>query len=107
MALYWLYLILGIICEVTGTVCMKMADGFSKLVPSVFVFVFYGASLVFLTLVFKKFEIGTTYAIWAGVGTALTAVMGFIWFREPATLVKIISILLIILGILGLELFEK
>lgn len=85
---------------------MKLADGFTKLIPSVFVFVFYGACLLFLTLVFKKLEIGTTYAIWAGVGTALTAVIGFVWFKEPVSLIKISSILLIILGILGLELFD-
>ena len=84
---------------------MKMADGFSKLWPSVLVFVFYGMCLVFLTLVFKKLEIGTTYAIWAGVGTALTAIIGFVWFHEPASFVKIASIILIIIGILGLELF--
>ena len=105
MSIYWLYLLLGIIFEVLGTVAMKLADGFSKLWPSVLVFVFYGACLVFLTLVFKKLEIGVTYAIWAGVGTALTAVIGFIWFNEPASFVKIASILLIIVGILGLELF--
>jgi small multidrug resistance pump len=105
MTIYWLYLLLGIIFEVLGTVCMKLADGFTKLWPSVLVFVFYGACLVFLTLVFKKMEIGVTYAIWAGVGTALTAIMGFIWFNEPVSFVKIASILLIITGILGLELF--
>ncbi len=105
MSIYWIYLLLGIIFEVLGTVCMKLADGFSKLWPSVLVFIFYGGCLVFLTLVFKKLEIGVTYAIWAGVGTALTAVIGFIWFHEPVSMVKIASILLIITGILGLELF--
>jgi small multidrug resistance pump len=105
MAIYWIYLLLGIIFEVLGTVCMKLADGFTKLWPSVLVFVFYGLCLVFLTLVFKKLEIGVTYAIWAGVGTALTAIIGFIWFNEPVSIIKISSILLIILGILGLELF--
>lgn len=105
MAIYWIYLLLGIIFEVLGTVSMKMADGFSKLWPSVLVFVFYGLSLVFLTLVFKKLDIGVTYAIWAGVGTALTATIGFIYFNEPASIIKISSIVLIIIGIIGLELF--
>jgi small multidrug resistance pump len=105
MSIYWIYLLLGIIFEVLGTVCMKLADGFTKLWPSVLVFVFYGSCLVFLTLVFKKLEVGTTYAIWAGVGTALTAVIGFVWFNEPVSFVKVASILLIITGILGLELF--
>ncbi len=105
MVVYWLYLLLGILFEVLGTVSMKLADGFTKLWPSVLVFVFYGASLVFLTLVFKKLEISVTYAIWAGVGTALTAAIGFIWFNEPVSIIKIASILFIIIGIIGLELF--
>ncbi|MBI3500677.1 MAG: multidrug efflux SMR transporter [Bacteroidetes bacterium] len=105
MAIYWIYLLLGIIFEVLGTVCMKMADGFTKLVPSILVFLFYGLCLVFLTLVFKKLDIGVTYAIWAGIGTALTAIIGFVYFQEPVTIVKISSIVLIIIGIMGLELF--
>jgi small multidrug resistance pump len=105
MSIYSLYLLLGIIFEVLGTVCMKVAEGFTKVTPSVLVFVFYGTCLVFLTLVFEKLEVGATYAIWAGVGTALTAVIGFIWFKEPVSIIKISSIVLIILGIIGLELF--
>ncbi len=105
MQIYWLYLFLGIIFEVLGTICMKLADGFSKPIPSVLVFVFYGACLGFLILVLKKMEVGIAYAIWAGLGTALIAVIGFIWFDEPVTIPKIISILFIIAGIFGLELF--
>ncbi|MFI5164439.1 MAG: DMT family transporter [Bacteroidia bacterium] len=104
MQIYWLYLLLGIIFEVLGTICMKLADGFSKLIPSVLVFVFYGACLGFLILVLKKIEVGIAYAIWAGVGTALIAIIGFVWFKEPISVSKVISILLIIAGILGLEL---
>lgn len=105
MQIYWLYLLLGIVFEVLGTVFMKLADGFSKLWPSVLVFVCYGTCLAFLVLVLKKMEVGIAYAIWAGLGTALIAIIGFIWFEEPVTIPKIISILLIIAGILGLELF--
>ena len=105
MQIYWIYLLLGIILEVMGTVFMKLADGFSKPLPSVLVFVCYGACLGFLILVLKKMEVGIAYAIWAGLGTALIAIIGFIWFEEPITIPKIISILLIISGILGLELF--
>jgi small multidrug resistance pump len=105
MFIYWIYLLLGILFEVLGTVSMKLADGFTKLWPSVFVFVFYGVSLVFLTLVFKKLEISVTYAIWAGLGTAFTAAIGIIWFNEPVTIIKIVSVLFIIIGIIGLEIF--
>jgi small multidrug resistance pump len=106
MNLSWLYLFLGIVFEVAGTVCMKLAEGFTKLWPSIFVFLCYGLCLVFLTLVVDTLAISSTYAIWAGVGTALTAFVGFTWFREPVSLIKIISIFLIILGIIGLEAFE-
>jgi small multidrug resistance pump len=102
----WLYLAIGIILEVLGTICMKKAEGFTKLVPSVLVFVLYGLALACLVLVLKKMgEISVVYAIWASAGTALIAVIGMIWFKEPVTPVKIASIFLIVLGILGLELF--
>jgi len=103
---YWLYLCLGIIFEVSGTICMEFAVGFSRWIPSVFVFVFYGLSLALLILVLKKFEVSVAYAIWASLGTALIAVVGVVWFKEPLSIAKIISILLIITGILGLELYD-
>jgi small multidrug resistance pump len=104
--IYWLFLALGIVFEVLGTICMKFADGFSKLGPSVLVFVFYGISLVSLIFVLKKMNVSVAYAIWASLGTALIAVIGIIWFKEPVSLVKIVSIILIIIGIIGLELFD-
>ena len=106
MKAYWIYLSLGIIFEVLGTVCMKFAEGFTKLWPSVFVFVFYGASLGLLVLVLEKFEVSIAYAIWASLGTALIAIIGILFFNEPVSVTKVISILLIIAGILGLELFD-
>jgi len=102
----WLYLAIGIVLEVLGTICMKKAEGFTKLVPSILVFVLYGLALACLVMVLKKMgEISVVYAIWASAGTALIAVIGMIWFKEPVTPVKIASIFLIVLGILGLELF--
>jgi len=70
------------------------------------VFVFYGISLVSLIFVLKKLNVSIAYAIWASLGTALIAIIGIIWFKEPVTLIKVISIALIIIGILGLELFD-
>jgi len=105
--LYWIFLALGIIFEVLGTICMKLAEGFTKLVPSVLVFIFYGLALAALVLVLKKMgEISVVYAIWASAGTALIAIIGMIWYNEPVTPAKILSLALIILGILGLELFD-
>ncbi len=102
----WTYLSLGIIFEVLGTICMKFAEGFTKWLPSVLVFVFYGLSLCLLILVLKKFEVSTAYAIWASLGTALIAVVGMVAFNETVSFTKIASIGLIVVGILGLELYD-
>jgi small multidrug resistance pump len=101
----YLFLALGILFEVLGTICMKFADGFSRLVPSIFVFIFYSLSLVALVFVLKKLPVSVAYAIWAGLGTALIAVIGILWFKEPFTFIKLVSILFIVLGIIGLELW--
>jgi small multidrug resistance pump len=103
---YWAILGLGIVFEVLGTICMKYADGFHKLWPSVFVFVFYLSCLVCLVFVLQKLDVSVAYAIWASVGTALIAIIGMVWFKEPASLLKIISIGLIILGIIGIEIAD-
>jgi len=101
---YWLYLAGAIVLEVAGTTSMKLSKGFTKLVPSVLLFVFYAASFVALTLALKKIEVSVAYAVWAGVGTALIAAIGILYFREAATALKLISILLIVVGVVGLNL---
>jgi small multidrug resistance pump len=102
----WLILSAGIIFEVLGTVMMKYAEGFTKLIPSILVFVFYGISLAALVFVLEKMEVGNAYAIWASAGTALIVIIGIIFFKESASVGKIISICLIIAGIIGLETFK-
>ena len=102
----WIILSVGILFEVLGTICMKYAEGFSRLVPSVLVFVFYGISLAALVFVLEKMQVSIAYAIWASAGTAFIAILGIIFYKEPVTIAKIISLALIIAGILGLELFD-
>ncbi len=101
----WVILAGGIVFEVLGTVCMKLADGFTKLVPSILVFVFYGLSLAALVIVLEKMEVGFAYAIWASVGIVVITIISAIWFNEPMNVAKTISIVLIVAGIIGLELF--
>jgi small multidrug resistance pump len=105
MVWQWLILGLGIVFEVLGTICMKFAEGFTKLIPSVLVFVFYGLSLVSLIFVLKKMEVSIAYAIWASLGIVLIAIIGMVFYKEPVSAAKIISIGLIVAGIFGLELF--
>ncbi len=102
----WLMLALGIVFEVLGTISMKYAEGFTKLFPSVLVFVFYGISLAALVFVLEKMEVSIAYGIWASAGTALIAIIGVVFFKESVSPAKVISIALIIIGILGLEIFD-
>jgi len=101
---YWLYLATAIVLEVIGTTSMKLSAGFTKTIPSILMFVFYLASLAVLTLALKKIDVSVAYAVWAGLGTALIATIGIVYFHESATLLKTISILLIIAGVVGLHL---
>lgn len=103
----WLYLFAAIILEVCGTLSMKLSEGFTKTVPSVMIFIFYVASLFMLTLAIKRIDVSTAYAVWAGLGTTLIAVAGFVWFKEPVTVLKIVSITLIIVGVVGLNLTSE
>ncbi|HXI91104.1 MAG TPA: multidrug efflux SMR transporter [Blastocatellia bacterium] len=100
----WLYLVLAILLEVSGTTCMKLSEGFTRLVPSILLVVFYTLSFGMLTLALKKIDVSVAYAIWSGVGTALIASIGVLWFKEPATAMKLISLGLIIMGVVGLNL---
>lgn len=100
----WIYLVLAILTEVAGTTSMKASEGFTRLTPSILIFVFYGFSLVLLTLSLKRLDVSLAYAVWSGMGTALIAAIGILWFREPMTAVKLISLALIIVGVLGLNL---
>lgn len=103
----WFYLILGIIAEIIGTTSMKLSQGFAKIAPSIAIFVFYGISLSLVTLSLKKIDVSVAYSIWSGVGTATIALIGFIFFKEHISFLKICSILLIILGVIGLNIAEN
>jgi small multidrug resistance pump len=100
----WLYLAGAIILEIAGTTSMKLSEGLTRLVPSILIFVFYVLSFLTLTMALKKIDVSVAYAIWAGVGTALIALIGVTHFKEPLTLIKTVSIGLIIIGVVGLNL---
>jgi small multidrug resistance pump len=100
----WLYLVAAIVLEVCGTTCMKLSHGFTRWTPSVLLFVFYGLAFTAVTLAIKQIEISVAYAIWSGLGTALIAAIGILWFKESLNAMKVASLALIILGIVGLHL---
>lgn len=100
----WLYLILAILLEVSGTTCLKWSRGFTKTLPSVLLFILYGLSFTAFSFALKKLDVSVAYAVWSGLGTTLIATVGILWFREPLSALKIISIGLIIIGVIGLRL---
>jgi small multidrug resistance pump len=99
----WIYLIIAILFEVAGTTSMKLSHGFTKLLPSILIFVFYGASFTALTLCLRHLDVSVAYAVWSGLGTALIAAIGMAYFKEPLTTFKVFSIGLIIVGVICLN----
>jgi small multidrug resistance pump len=99
----WIYLSAAILLEVAGITAMKLSRGFSEVLPSIAVPLFYVLSAAAVILALKRLELGITYAVWSGVGTALAATIGIAYFREPLTLIKAASLGLVILGVVGLS----
>ena len=100
----WLWLGLAIVLEVSGTMCMKLSAGFTRLLPTALIAVFYAASFTAMVMSLKRIDLGVAYAVWAGIGTALVAALGILVFREAAATMKLIAILLIISGVVMLHL---
>jgi small multidrug resistance pump len=103
----WILLFVAILLEVAGITSMKLSRGFAELVPSLAVPVFYVLSAAAVILALKRLDLSVTYAIWSGVGTALAAMIGIAYFREPLTLIKVASLALVILGVVGLSLAAR
>ncbi len=101
---YWSYLACAILLETAGTTSMKLSLGFTKLVPSILIFLFYAASFAALAFALKGIDVGLAYAIWSGAGTVIIATIGILYFQEPAMASRIISIGLIVAGVVGLKL---
>lgn len=100
----WVYLILAIIFETLGTSALKMSNGFSVLMPSIGTIVSYILCFFFLSHALKTIEVSVAYAIWGAVGILLISAIGMTLFHESISAVKIISIVLIIIGTIGLKL---
>ena len=82
---------------------MRLSESFTRLTPSVLIFVFYAGSFALNTLVTRVLGLSVVYGVWSGVGTVLTALIGICYFKEPATAVKLVSIGLIVIGVMGLH----
>lgn len=96
-------LLLAILSEVFGSSMLKATNGFKKLLPSLGVVIGYGIAFYALSLALKTVPLGMAYAIWAGLGTALTALVGITFYKEKFNRKKFIGIALIIVGVILLN----
>ena len=102
-----LYLAAAIILEIYGTTSLKLSDGFTRVGPSGAVVLCYIASFALLALALRGIELSIAYAVWSGVGTAVVAAIGILWFGETAGGWKLLCLGLIVLGVGGLHLAER
>jgi quaternary ammonium compound-resistance protein SugE len=100
----WMILIAAGLLEVVWAVGLKYTEGFTKLVPSVVTAAAMVGSVVLLGLAMRQLPLGTAYAVWTGIGTVGTAIVGMLVLGEPAGALRIGCIGLIVLGIAGLKL---
>lgn len=99
----WAILILAGLFEIGWAIGLKYTDGFTRLTPSILTAVSMVISVVLLGLALRELPVGSAYAVWTGIGTVGTALLGMYLFAEPATVVRLVCIGLIVSGIGGLK----
>jgi quaternary ammonium compound-resistance protein SugE len=102
----WLILIVSGLLESVWAVALSRSAGFTRLVPSAVFGVALVLSMVGLGYALRTIPVGTGYAVWVGIGVAGTAVAGMLFLGEPAGLLRVLSLLLVLAGIVGLKLFH-
>ncbi|MGH6655038.1 MAG: DMT family transporter [Actinocrinis sp.] len=100
----WLLVILAGLLETGFAVCLKLSDGFTRLLPTAGFALFAIGSFALLTRALNDLEIGPAYAVWTGIGAAGTVVYGMLFLGESSSLLKIVAVSLIVAGVIGLNL---
>ena len=99
----WIWLLIAGLFEIQWAVTLKYTEGFTRLWPSVFCLVGMVISVYGLAVAQKTLPLGTSYAVWVGIGILGAAIFGMVLLNEPKTLIRIGFILLILVGIIGLK----
>jgi quaternary ammonium compound-resistance protein SugE len=100
----WLYLFVAGIFETAWAIGLKYSAGFTRLGPIIFTILTMAISLYLLALALRTLPLGTGYAVWTGIGTVGAAILGILLFNESREITRILCILLIVVGIIGLKL---
>lgn len=103
----YLYLAVAIIAEIIATSALKVSKEFTKLVPSAIVIVGYGVAFYCLALVLRNIPVGIAYAIWAGLGIVLIAIVGAVLFRQIPDIPAVLGMTLIVSGVVVINVFSK
>lgn len=102
--MHWVILFVAGLLEVVWALMLKQSDGFTKPLPTVLFVIALIASMVLLAQALRVLPVGTAYAIWTGIGAAGTAILGMIFLGESRDVIKLVSLVMIIAGIVGLRL---
>ena len=100
----WLMVVLAGLLETGFAVCLKKSNGFSHLWPTIGFGLFAIGSFTLLTLALRRLEVGPAYAVWTGIGAAGTVIYGMLYLNEATSMLKITSVVLIVVGVIGLNL---
>jgi small multidrug resistance pump len=101
------YLFIAILCETIGTLSLKASGNFTKLIPTLLVIAGYGTAFYLLSLVMQSLPVGTTYAIWSGVGIVLISLAGYFVFGQKLDFAALAGMGLILAGVLVINLFSN
>ncbi len=99
----WLLLAIAIASELIATTSLKASHGFRRPLPSIMVVLSYGASFYSLSRALQVLPLGIAYAVWGGVGVAVTALIGLVFFREALTPVRVAGLALIVAGVVAVQ----
>lgn len=99
----WLILVVAGLLEVVWALMLKQSEGFSKPVPTIIFFIALFFSMFLLSQALKSLPVGTAYAVWTGIGAAGTAILGMVFLGESREILKLVSLVMLIGGIIGLR----
>lgn len=101
---WWLLFLAGLF-EVAWAIGLKYTVGFTRPLPTVLTLMAMAVSFWLLATAMKTLPVGTAYAVWTGIGAVGTVILGIVLFNEPATIIRLLCIVMIVAGILGLKFF--
>ncbi|WP_078381614.1 DMT family transporter [Sutcliffiella halmapala] len=99
----WIFLTIAGFCEIGAVLALKKAEGFKRLVPSISFIIVGMMSFYFLSLALTEIPMGTAYAIWTGIGSAGSVLLGMLLFKESKSVIRMLLLSFIIIGVVGLK----